>query len=183
MILVIGTGRSGTSTVAKILHEHGISMGFSFAVSGQHDSGCTYEDLECKHINKLFLQHNICYDAYIKKLCEYGQRREGNGEWGVKHPAICHVIGIYLQVFDPVVVRCTRDRDGVVESCMRCYGFSEKKAQQLYDVRTVMLDSALKRHEHLEIDFTNRLTEHEIWEKVSDYRNKEILIKEGMYII
>ncbi len=169
MILVTGTGRSGTSTVAKVLHEHGISMGTSFRASNQHDSGCTYEDLECKRINAMFLRHEINYNEYIEKLCVYGKQRGRNGEWGVKHPEICYVIGIYLQVFSPIVIRCNKERENVVEECIACYGFSEKKAGSLYDTRTAMLDSALARMKHLEIDFTGWIEEDEIWRKINDY--------------
>ena len=169
MILVTGTGRSGTSTVAKVLHEHGISMGNSFAQSDQHDSGYSYEDLECRKLNAMFLRNDMNYMEYLEKLCEYGRKRSAEGKWGVKHPATCYVLGIYLQVFSPIVIRCTRDKEMVVKSCMRCYNFTREKAEKLYDNWTVMLDSVLARMEHLEIDFTERVTEDEIWSKISDY--------------
>ncbi len=161
MILVIGTGRSGTTAVAKLLHQHGISMGNSFATSSQHDCGCNFEDLECRQINKEFFRKEIRYEEYINKLCEYGRKRqkETNGNWGIKHPAISYVLGIYVQVFDPVIIRCVRNKEAVVKSCMRCYDFSLDQALHLYNNRTVMLDSLLERIEHLEIDFTERLSE------------------------
>ncbi len=167
MILVVGTGRSGTSTVAKLLHGHGISMGNSFVTSSEHENGSSFEDTECKRINTDFLKNKMSYDEYIKRLCRYGRGK--TEPWGVKHPAIVYVLGIYLQVFDPVIIRCSRDREGVVESCMRCYGFSRERAEHLYDYRTVILDSVLGRIEHLDIDFTERLSEDDIWNRLGSF--------------
>lgn len=171
MILVIGTGRSGTTAVAKLLHENGISMGNSFALSSQHDCGCNFEDLECRKINARFLKNEISYKEYINELCQYGGKRQGetNGNWGVKHPAITYVLGIYVQVFDPVIIHCTRNKEDVVESCMRCYDFSLDQALRLYNNRTIILKSLLERIEHLEIDFTERLSEEHIWEQIEGY--------------
>lgn len=171
MILVIGTGRSGTSTVAKLLHEHGISMGNSFNSSTQHEDGCNYEDLECKKINTAFLEGKTSYNVYIRKLCKYGKDRDkqANGIWGVKHPAITYVLGIYLQVFDPVIINCTRDRDSVVKSVMRCYNWTREESEHLYDYRTIMLETLLSRIEHLAIDFTERLSDDYIWEQIEGY--------------
>ncbi len=167
MILVIGTGRSGTSAVAKLLHEHGVSMGTCFVSSAEHESGSTFEDTEIKKINMDFLKNKRTYDDYLNRLCRYGRMKKG--QWGVKHPMITHVLGIYLQVFDPIIIRCTRDREGVVKSCMRCYGFTQKQSENLYDYRTAILDSVLGRVEHLEIDFTERLDEDYIWKKVARF--------------
>lgn len=167
MILVIGTGRSGTSTVAKILHEHGIKMGNSFVSSREHENGSSYEDTECKRINTDFLQNKMTYDEYIRKLCKYGKSK--TEPWGVKHPAITYVLGVYLQVFDPIIIRCSRKREDVVNSCMRCYGFSREKAEHLYDYRTAILDSVLGRVEHLDIDFTERLSEDDIWDRLGSF--------------
>ena len=167
MILVVGTGRSGTSAVAKILHENGINMGNAFVSSRDHENGSSYEDTECKRINTDFLLNKMTYDEYIRRLFKYGKSK--TEPWGVKHPAIVYVLGIYLQVFDPVIIRCSREREGVVASCMRCYGFSHQKAEHLYDYRTVVLDSLLRRIEHLDIDFTERLSEDDILEQMAGF--------------
>ena len=184
MILVIGTGRSGTTTVAKLLHEHGISMGNSFATSSQHDCGYNFEDLECKKLNIRFVRNKIGYDEYIKELCKYGRKRqkETNGNWGVKHPMICRVLGIYLQVFDPVIIHCVRNKEAVVKSCMRCYDFSLDQALLLYNNRIVMLDSLLGRIEHLAIDFTERLSEEYIWEQIEGYFRGGLLTDKDCFV-
>lgn len=185
MILVIGTGRSGTTAVAKLLHQHGISMGNSFATSSQHDCGCNFEDLECKEINLRFIRNKISYDEYIKELCKYGQKRqeETNGNWGVKHPMITRLLGIYLQVFDPVIIHCVRNKEAVVKSCMRCYDFSLDQALLLYNNRMVILDSLLGRIEHLEIDFTERLSDDFIWEQIEGYFRGGLLTDKDCSVI
>lgn len=174
MILVVGTGRCGTSIVAKLLHEHGINMGSSFRSSSEHENGSTYEDVACEQINRRFFSHETNYDQYLNELCLYGRKRKE--PWGVKHPAISYVLGIYLQVFDPVIIRCLRDERAVIKSCMRCYDFSYKQAERLYRHRTIILDSVLGRVKHLEIDFTERLSENYILKRLGSFIGKSLTV-------
>ncbi|KKM07848.1 hypothetical protein LCGC14_1729790 [marine sediment metagenome] len=149
-----------------------------------NDCGYNFEDLECKKLNIRFVRNKIGYDEYIKELCKYGRKRqkETNSNWGVKHPMICRVLGIYLQVFDPVIIHCVRNKEAVVKSCMRCYDFSLDQALLLYNNRIVMLDSLLGRIEHLEIDFTERLSEESIWEQIEGYFRGGLLTDKDCFV-
>jgi hypothetical protein len=51
VIIVTGTGRSGTSAVARVLHESGINMGRNFAGPGPHNATGYYEDLDVAAVN------------------------------------------------------------------------------------------------------------------------------------
>ena len=55
-IFVIGTGRSGTSTVARLLHDNfDINMGDNFRPANDDNPSGFYEDLDLKRLNDRML--------------------------------------------------------------------------------------------------------------------------------
>ena len=165
--LVVGTGRSGTSFVARVLHEKlKIFMGNSWAQPpNEHNPKGYYEDAEFSNLNKMFLDQDMPYREWVgkvEKLIE--ERRKLNKPWGFKDPLLSWVLGLYFPFFDdPKLIRCVRKRELVVDSLQRCYGMSKQEAEKKWFIRELMLDRLLKDKNPLIFRFGDRrMTEKEV---------------------
>ena len=120
--MVVGTGRCGTSAVAKIVHESGISMGDLFAPPDQHNPLGRYEDVDFKNLNKWRGLEQISRDDWWHGVVNLFQFRGGFKEpWGFKDPRAARFIDDYITLLRPRFIWCKRDIDEVLASCRRCY--------------------------------------------------------------
>lgn len=158
IFIVTGVGRSGTSTVARLLHEHyNIPMGYE-----EGNQNC--EDREFVKLNENLLLGHYSFPFYLAHLEELMKRRcKANKQWGLKDPKTSYTLGLFLSVFkNPTIIRCVRSAGLVINSFVRNYGWDEQKAQQIYKDRTIRLDNVLDGRDHLVIDFTTRKTDEEV---------------------
>lgn len=122
-IFVVGTGRSGTSTTARVLHERGFLMGgkrLRTAPSHACPDGC-YEDLEVRHLNACLLRGEILPRSAIhlaRQTAELLDRKSDRGRWGLKCPMFAFTLGTWLHAIDepPRIVWCRRNLDLVARS-------------------------------------------------------------------
>lgn len=130
MILVLGTGRSGTSAVARVLHQNNIAcMGHSFPVSDLHNPLGYYEDLIVKN---QFLHHLIQDNPtrFTQQVTEYHAKQYCNTTvLGFKHPTLCSVERDTLIALNPLAIFwCTRKKEQVIKSLLNRqqarYGFA-----------------------------------------------------------
>jgi len=145
-ILVVGTGRSGTSSVARILHKNfKVFMGSRFRKSDDQNPLGYYEDTDFNTLNsKLLLgmvpfnEWQIAIDKLIKK------RQKLNRLWGIKDPRFAHLLGLYFVFFmRPKIIRCIRDKELVINSLMKYYEWDRKQSELLYYTREANLDRLL----------------------------------------
>lgn len=157
--LVTGIGRSGTSTTSRILHQR---MGVCMGQRLNED----WEDLDFKELNDKFLAGAITYPEWDARIRNVIENRKGN--WGLKDPRLSHFLGLYLCYIDPVIIWCKRDREMIIQSLCREYGWSELNAERFHDNRNSMLCSIMGAVPHIEIDFTERLSDKEVLERIGE---------------
>jgi len=133
-ILVIGTGRSGTSMVAGMLNQLGVKMGEKFMPADRNNPYGTFEDYELFQINWRVADKSLEPDALeplLKKRCE-------NDIWGFKDPRLIetaqHVIPMLEELgCDVRVVVCRRNRAETVNSYMRAYHRGRVLSERWYE--------------------------------------------------
>jgi hypothetical protein len=134
-VIVVGTGRSGTSTVAKHIASTGVYMG---EVDKQHG--------ECQVIKRIN-DARICGNGpaeWTQAVYFQGWIRGRNQDWGFKDPRVADFMSEYVQIFpNATFIRCIRDRSQVIESLQRNYGFSKEMASEFHDRRTANMDESL----------------------------------------
>ena len=163
--LVLGTGRSGTSTVARILHTQlGVCMGDNLSPPDKDNPLGGYEDLDISRPNKLFVSGKISFPYWNELVCGAIEAKSAKGiRWDIKDPTMCHLLGFFLErIKSPRLIRCNRPREKVVESIMRCYGYSEDEAARMYDCRSVALDRLLVGKGVLSFRFDREISDEEI---------------------
>jgi hypothetical protein len=172
MIYVLGTGRSGTSTVARILHENGFCMGSRFRGADDQNLNGYYEDRDFVELNDDRMSGSITYPEFLKGL--YNRFAIRDIVSGLKDPRICHFINEYRLLHKrefgewPRLVRCVRPREAVVTSMIRCYGWPKVDAEMWHDTRSRQLDAVAQHEKMFVIDFTERKTDDEILVQLRD---------------
>ena len=144
--LVVGTGRSGTSTVARVMHEKlGISMGNEFVPSNEFNEKGYYEDVDFYRANLAFYDNQLFFGDWVCQIREILRERYKAGKpWGFKDSRMASLLGAYFTFLnEPKVIRCKRDSELVIASMIRCYGWSESKAKSVCESRETALDRVL----------------------------------------
>ena len=122
MILVIGTGRCGSSTVARLLHERfKVCMGHLFPDPDENNPKGYYEDLEFRNVNLRFMNEGSPLPAYLQWMRAYMERRSLAGtEWGVKDDILAFAGPLWL-AWRPEgrVIWCQRSIEQVAASMAR----------------------------------------------------------------
>jgi len=163
--LVVGTGRCGTSTVARILHERlGVYMGESFSDPDASNPEGYYEDKEFVYINLEFYHNALDFQEFLGHTVELIKKRNlMQVPWGIKCLRIVELFGIYMGFFDdPKIIWCVRDREDTLESMSRSFTGNPEYAEVLYNIRTTLLRRFLTGRDYLKIDFTQKRDEQEI---------------------
>ena len=159
MILVLGTGRCGTTEISRILHELGVNMGKTF-YDEEHRSkpqplsnDCTFEDSEFVDMNMRFVMMN----EKFRKI----ERKE---PFGVKDPNMSShpkLLQEYLNL-KPYIIRSTRDKDDTIKSFMKVYGYSKERGTELHEERTHNL-SKIKADLEIDCKDTNKKDKIKNW--------------------
>ena len=145
-VIVVGPGRCGSSSVARILHEElNVFMGFKFWPADETNPDGFYEDMEFLEADKKFIGNKI--DIYSwRRLIEQAimKRRALMRPWGFKDPRTAILLN-YLMVYfrEPKFIRCVRPRNEVISSLIRCYGYSRERASFLVDEKEISLNKFL----------------------------------------
>ena len=165
MIIVLGPGRCGSSTVARILHNHlQIPMGSRFRSPDDSNLNGFFEDLDFRDLNHCVLNNQFSKEHFqerIDQLIAKRQERWGDTPWGIKDPRICHLWPHYRKHFAKYIV-CTRRPQLIVRSMMANYGWSENESKQLLTTRLAGIDKLLEGQDALRIDFSIRRDESEL---------------------
>lgn len=121
MIFVVGTGRSGTSTVARILHFDDICcMGHKFPKANEYNPRGYYEDYHTRHK----LQHLLLAGQTKKFIAGMEKYHKDNhctcDIVGYKKPELCDVDRkVWVALNPEAVYWAIRDEDLVIDSLER----------------------------------------------------------------
>jgi hypothetical protein len=137
--LVLGPGRSGTSFIAKTLHENGVVMGERFRPPDKKNPDGYYEDLDFKELNESLLANKLPFSGWQYQVCELVDSK--SGDWGVKDPRLCYLLGYYLDIIPSAcALRAHRPIHEVALSMNRCYGWPIAEALSEAARREALLD-------------------------------------------
>ncbi len=165
MIIVLGPGRCGSSTVARILHNHlQIPMGSRFRLADDSNLNGFFEDLDFRDLNHGALNNQFSMNHFqerVDQLVVKRSERWGEMQWGIKDPRICHLWSHYNTYFAKYIV-CTRRPQLIIRSMMANYGWSESESKQLLATRLHGINKLLEGQDALRIDFSIRRDETEL---------------------
>ncbi len=139
-LIVTGPGRSGTSAVARILHESGLRMGTQLAPPSEYNRVGFYEDLAVVELNDAILA-----DCGMVRLERWPEREEvlqaaarrrdamialaETGVDGWKDPRFCLTLEAWLPHLPspPRVVLCLRSPEAFVHSVVSIFGLQSRE--------------------------------------------------------
>ena len=129
-ILVLGTGRSGTSAVGGILYKLGVWMGDGFVGRDQTNPWGTFEDAELFYVTRQMKSGIVRPEAY-KALIE---RRNQRPLWGWKDPGLVWTLEHAMPYFDDMrAVFVHRPRGECIISARKAYNWGKEQAENWYD--------------------------------------------------
>jgi hypothetical protein len=132
-VLVVGTGRSGTSAVAGVLHRLGVDMGENFVGADANNKYGTYEEID------FFVNHRAYMDGQFDDFWDWlpqyiTKRTEKSPVWGIKEPLLVHTFPkIASMVENPIVVFVHRNRDASILSYEYAYRTRYSEAVKWYE--------------------------------------------------
>jgi len=160
MILILSTGRSGSTAVAKILHQElGVNFGARFSDNGEYipkpakelKDDCNYEDGDFQEVDMKFMvmglsTHNFEY-PWSEWRKEFKRVVATKKEpYGIKEPnmSICvDLLNEYLSL-NPRIIFCTRNKEDTIESFKKTYKHKDHLAMEMVENRLENLKEALK---------------------------------------
>ena len=146
-IIVTGTGRSGTSAVARVLHESGLTLGRTFDPPSDQNRVGFYEDTKVREINfaivsdlglsdlrraarwpwrSATLAVAESYTRQMRALATSGANPPEVRGW--KDPVFCVTLEAWLPYLPqrPQVVVCLRSSEAFLHSVTQIYGLVER---------------------------------------------------------
>lgn len=141
--MVVGTGRCGTSAVARICADAGVFMG---AAVNEH-----WEDIDFHNLDQWRLAGEIGRDDWRHGIEYLAALR--SEPWGFKDTRSAHFLPEYRELLGDglIFIYCTRPRSEVVASMMRSYGWDEVFATGTAEFREDMLAAHLPERNVLEL--------------------------------
>lgn len=168
--IVVGVGRSGTSTTARVLRDScNVFMGDRFR--GDH-----YEDLDFKNNDDLLLDKKINLYDWRSCLIKLIRKRQNDKVlWGFKNPRNAYLLDLYFEYFySPRIIYCIRNKKQIIDSLMRNYGWSIDIANTVYNDRTQLIEDRIIRESKIKnnvllFDFTTHLSDEYIVYKIKKF--------------
>ena len=129
-VLVLGTGRSGTSAVGGMLYKLGVWMGDGFVARDASNPWGTYEDAELFYITRQMRSGILKPEAYKPQI----ERRNERPVWGWKDPGLVWTLQNALPYFEDVrAVFVHRPTGGCIQSARKAYNWTKDQAEKWYD--------------------------------------------------
>ncbi len=137
-VIVTGTGRAGTSAVARVLHESGVHLGNTFDPPSEQNRAGFYEDTEVRAVNFDIVTELGLSDIgrarrwpWRSAMLAVAERHEremktlaAGGAGGWKDPMFCVTLEAWLPHLPrrPTVVVCLRSSEAFLHSVTQIYG-------------------------------------------------------------
>ncbi|MFV0410935.1 MAG: hypothetical protein ACK5LJ_14930 [Paracoccus sp. (in: a-proteobacteria)] len=160
VVVILGTGRSGTSLTAKILAAIGVRMETTLHRPNEMNPEGYFEDREVIAINQAILDKLSLAPPHIPAILEDSRPAiqpeldrlkahlrasalSQDGIWGFKDPRVSTLLPIYRRIFQqlglvPVFVYCARAPEAVVASLLDATPLNRQRAEQIYLTRSLM---------------------------------------------
>lgn len=179
-VLVLGTGRSGTSVVARILHERlGVPMGDRLPEPSRANPRGAYEDLDFRELHVAHLNGQLSRTAFEARAAELLAAR--SPPWGLKDPRICHLLDFYLpRLPDADLIVCRRDLEAVARSAASVGAGSLQVQREEMATRARKLATALRDRGHLALDMNDRRSEDELAQVIRAYLDRHATLEGGV---
>jgi hypothetical protein len=142
MFLICGSGRSGTSAVARVLHESGISMGRDLIEADASNPQGYFEErgvvmVNDAILNDVGLHHWFATATRAQIMAAARERRDFMGMLayaaspGWKDPRFCWTLEPWLEALSerPRIIVCLRSPLEVVQSTLRYYALDSDEAR------------------------------------------------------
>lgn len=176
MIVVTGVGRSGTSVVARTLHEDlGVPMAPDDSLDLRETRACpngSYEDQDLRDFHAD--AHRKGIDNVGVRLAGYVGRRERmhDGVWGIKDPRILDFPDAWSTIAcRETLVVCRREIEQVLDSWVTVTSASRDEAKDRVESRLIALDRMsgdMKPVQYLTLDFSEWRPKSWIVERLSE---------------
>ena len=137
-IIVTGTGRSGTSAIARVLHESGVLLGSTFDPPSEQNRAGFYEDIEVRAVNfGIVTELGLSDIGRVRRwpwrsaMLAVAERHEremqtlaAGGAGGWKDPMFCVTLEAWLPHLPirPKIVVCLRSSEAFLHSVTQIYG-------------------------------------------------------------
>lgn len=141
MIIIAGSGRSGTSAVARMVHEAGLSVGHDLIEADESNAEGYFEERVLIALNDAILNdvglNEWFADASREQILEAARAR-GDAMRGLvesataawKDPRLCWTLEAWMELLPerPRVIICLRSPSEVVASTLKYYGQASEEA-------------------------------------------------------
>jgi len=175
-VLVVGTGRSGTSTVARLLQDRfGIKMvRQDFLKPDQWAPKGYYEDRRMKELSRKLLSGHIDGKEFSRRAFDWMTGGDVNIKWGYKLPQTCYHPVAVIDSLDPVrIVVCLRERIACARSIRTwrrgSFKLDESGGLGTYDARMAGMLKLLHGRQVLWLDFSEQREEIDLTEIIARY--------------
>ncbi len=154
-VLVMGTGRSGTSTIAQVLNEKmGVCMGHYLHHRESQEWGGQYEDIVAHAISRMVVNDGFDPGHWLKHV-QHVHRDHGCKLWGVKDPWFTLWGSDSLEAVSPsLIIWARRPIDETVESWIRLrvrrserYKSESPSDEKITEWRSELRELCLERYE------------------------------------
>ena len=146
-ILVLGTGRSGTSAVGGILYKLGVWMGDGFVGRDQTNPWGTFEDAELFYITRQMKSGILKPEVYQAQI----ERRNQRPLWGWKDPGLVWTLHHAMPYFEDLrAVFVHRPAGECIQSARKAYNWGKEQAANWYESVFDQLDHWMTEFEMLE---------------------------------
>jgi len=136
-ILVLGTGRSGTSAVGGVLYKLGVWMGDGFVQRDQTNPWGTFEDAELFYITRQMKSGIVKPETYKPQI----ERRNQRPLWGWKDPGLVWTLEHAMPYFEDVrAVVCHRPAGACIASARKAYNWGKAQAEGWFEAVFDQLD-------------------------------------------
>lgn len=171
-VIVAGTGRSGTSVVARLCEELGVEMGGPSRQPRSNPVG-DYERMDIKEVNEAFSAGEITAQQHRDGLLYVAD--EQDGPWGFKHPKCAEFFANIVSIFPKAhIIWCQRDYADTLKSYLRWFAKGDEAlCRATIGRRLAGLNAAIGRRRNiLKIDMTNRWDEDDLKDILESYLNE-----------
>lgn len=120
-------------------------MGYTFIPKNATNNTGHWEDVEFITLNRELAMKNCTVPEWAEQMGPLIKRRfDLNIPWGWKCPITADLLNHFTHMLpNAYYLRIDRDKEAVVRSCRRAYGWSMDQGRKLFDRRTAMMNKFL----------------------------------------